>query len=124
MLDAILHHVLSYMKFFSHDNIFSLHHLLNTYTASLSNSTNLLLILYVNYNNQWLDASPQVKQTLSSLDNNGFSLELGDHGYEIHLYNHDNGYTETWTTANDFKDAEFYHKELCKKCGIRIPMKG
>ena len=51
-------------------------------------------------------------------------LELGDHGYEIHLYNHDNGYTETWTTANDFKDAEFYHKELCKKCGIRIPMKG
>ena len=52
------------------------------------------------------------------------SLGYDIQGYEIHLYNHDTGYTETWTTTNNLKDAEFYHKELCKKCGIRIPMKG
>ena len=49
-------------------------------------------------------------------------LELGDHGYEIHLYNHDNGYTEMWSIANDFENAAFYHKQLCMKCGIKTNM--
>jgi hypothetical protein len=36
--------------------------------------------LYVHYDNQWVDASPQVPQVLSSLDNNNFSLTLNSDG--------------------------------------------
>jgi hypothetical protein len=36
--------------------------------------------LYVHYNNQWVDASPQVPQVLTSLDNNNFSLTLNSDG--------------------------------------------
>ena len=50
------------------------------------------------------------------------SLGYDIQGYEIHLYNHDNGYTECWTKANDFENAVFYHKELCMKCGIKTNM--
>ena len=50
------------------------------------------------------------------------SLGYDIQGYEIHLYNHGNGYTECWTKADDFVNAEFYHKELCMKCGIKTNM--
>ena len=36
--------------------------------------------IYVNYNNQWLDASPQIIPTLSSIDNSGQSLVVNANG--------------------------------------------
>ena len=50
------------------------------------------------------------------------SLGYDIQGYEIHLYNHDNGYTECWTKVNDFEMAAYYHKQLCMKCGIKTNM--
>lgn len=38
--------------------------------------------------------------------------------YEVHLYNHDSGHTETWTVENSFEKALMMHRQLCQKCCI------
>ena len=50
------------------------------------------------------------------------SLGYDVSGYEVHLYNRDNGYTEKWTSCNTYEDAAYYHKQLCNKCYITVNM--
>ena len=50
------------------------------------------------------------------------TIQKASDDYEVHLYNHDSGFTEVWTTAKDYVGAAYWHKQLCMKCYIDTNM--